>query len=114
MPDEQECVQRAMALLEAADEIEQLRHLLPNVYPEMVTPARQKVLDAQRLVDGAQQDAILDMAAGALVYAEDYDSRTKELRPAKDKLHQALIAAHDEISLFALQQLLSCVGGKVE
>ena len=111
MPNQQECLQRAMSLLEAADEMEQLRRTLPTVYHDMTTTVRHKVEGARNQVGEAQQDDILDMAAGALVYAENYDTHALELRPVQEKLDAALMQAHDEISLFALQQLLSCAGG---
>ena len=114
MPNQQECLQRAMALLEAADEIEQLRHTLPKLPRDVTGTLQLHVGVARNMVDADQKDSILDMASGALVYAEDYDTHEVEMRPVHAKLDAALIAAHDEISLFALQQLLNCAGSKAE
>src|SRR3990167_8130128 len=110
MPNPQECVQRAMALLEAADEIEQVRHTIPDAPRDVTGTLQLHVGVARNMVDADQKDNILDMASSALVYAEDYDTHAVGLRSVKDKLDVALGVAHDEISLFALQQLLNCAG----
>jgi hypothetical protein len=99
-----------MALLEAADAIEQLRHTLADPPRDVTGTLQLHAGVARNMVDADQKDLILDMASGALVYAEDYDTHALDLRPVRGKLAAALSAAHDEISLFALQQLLSCVG----
>ena len=110
----QACLQHAMALLKAADEIEQLRHTLSKLPRDVTGTLQLHVGVARNMVDADEKDSILDMASGALVYAEDYDTHVMELQPVQEKLDAALTQAHDEISLFALQQLLSCASDKTE
>ena len=114
MPNQQECLQRAMALLEVADAIEQLRHTIPTIPRDVTGTLQLHVAQARNRVDAGQRDNVLDMTSGALVYSEDYDTHEVELRPCGREFDTALGAAHDEISLFALQQLLACVGAKAE